>query len=141
MTRSEMVALAERCLAAFRNRDAVAVASEHAETCVMESPTAGGAVTGRDAIAGIYKAWFQGFPDLALTLEDLLVDDDRFAQVLTLTGTDTGGFLGLDATGKPFRVPMVWLCKVHEGQIVHSRPIYDFSGVLIQIGVLKAKPA
>ena len=141
MTRSEMVSLAERCLAAFRNRDAAAVAAEHAETCVMESPTAGGAVTGRDAIAGIYKAWFQGFPDLALTLEEQLVDDDRFAQLLTLTGTDTGGFLGLGATGKPFRVPMVWLCKVSEGQIVHSRPIYDFSGVLIQIGVLKAKPA
>jgi hypothetical protein len=35
----------------------------------------------------------------------------------------------------------VWLCQLGEGQIVHSRFIYDYSGMLIQIGVLKAKPA
>ena len=141
MTRREIEELADRCYAAFRNRDAVAVATEHAETCVMESPTAGGAVTGRDAIAGIYKTWFKGFPDLDIVREEVLVDGDRLAQRFTLSGTDTGGFLGLEATGKPFRAPMVWLCEVRDGQIVHSRPVYDFSGVLIQIGVLKAKPA
>jgi hypothetical protein len=35
---------------------------------------------------------------------------------------------------------MVWLCEVEDGLIVHARAIYDFSGLLIQIGALKAKP-
>jgi steroid delta-isomerase-like uncharacterized protein len=141
MTRNEIVSLIARCLTAFRCRDAGAVAAEHAETCVMESPTAGGPITGRAAIAQVYDAWFKGFPDLAIATEDLVVEEDRFAQLFTLAGTDTGGFLGLPPTGKPFRVPMVWFCHVNEHHIVHSRPIYDFSGVLIQIGILKAKPA
>jgi steroid delta-isomerase-like uncharacterized protein len=140
MTRDNTVSLVARCQSALTRRDAIAIAAEHAEACVMESPTAGGPITGRAAIAQVYDAWFKGFPDLALTAEDLVIEEDRFAQLFTLSGTDTGGFLGLPPTGKPFRVPMVWLCHVNERHIVHSRPIYDFSGVLIQIGVLKAKP-
>lgn len=141
MTRDEIVSLSKRCQSALDRHDAAAIAAEHADECVMESPTAGGPVTGRDAIAGVYTAWFEGFPDLVITPEELLVDGDRLAQRFTLTGTDSGGFLGLPPTGKPLRVAVMWLCRMGEGQIVHSRFIYDFSGMLIQIGLLKAKPA
>jgi len=30
---------------------------------------------------------------------------------------------------------------LRNGKIVHERRIYDFTGLLVQIGVLKAKPA
>jgi hypothetical protein len=56
-------------------------------------------------------------------------------------GTDTGGFLELPPTGKPFRVPVVWLFTLKDNQFAHVRPIYDYTGTLVQIGVLKAKPA
>ena len=141
MTRAEIVALVDRCLDALARRDTAAVAAEHAESCVLESPTAGGSVTGRAAVASVYQIWLEGFPNLAITRETLIVEADRFAQHFTLSGTDMGGFLGLAPTGRTFRVPVVWLGRVSGGQIVHSQPVYDFSGVLIQIGVLKAKPA
>jgi steroid delta-isomerase-like uncharacterized protein len=140
MTREEIVALFDKTRYAITARDAAAMASLHAETCVMESMTAGGSVTGRTAIAQVWETWFRGFPDLVSTPDDLLVDGDRVAQLSTVTGTDTGGFLGLPATGKPFRIPMLWLCHVKNHLIVHSRPIYDFTGLLVQIGVLKTKP-
>ena len=141
MTRPEIESLVARCQEAFDHHDAVALADEHSAMCVMDSQTAGGAVTGRQAIAGIYEAWFKGFPDLVVAPEELLVDGTRFARRYTLTGTDTGGFLGLPATGKPFHLPLVWLCDTRDGQIVHSRPVYDFSGLLIQIGALKTRLA
>ena len=59
---------------------------------------------------------------------------------LFVTGTDTGGFMGLPATGKPFRLPIVILYTVADGLIVHERRIYDFTGMLVQVGILKAKP-
>jgi steroid delta-isomerase-like uncharacterized protein len=141
MTRAEIASLVARCQTAFDTLDADLIAAEHSESCVMDSPTAGGTVVGRAGILKVYDLWFQGFPDLVATQEELLIDGSRFSQSYTLTGTDTGGFLGLPPTGKPFRVPMVWLCEVGDGKIVRSRPIYDFSSVLIQIGLLKAKPA
>jgi predicted ester cyclase len=98
-------------------------------------------VHGRHAIEEVYRAWFIAFPDVAFSADEaLLIDGDRVAQRLTTTGTDSGGFLGLPPTGKAFKVPLVALCTMADHQIVHERRIYDFTGMLIQIGVLKAKP-
>jgi steroid delta-isomerase-like uncharacterized protein len=141
MTREEIAALFERRHAAWQRRDTAALAGLHASMGVVESPTAGGSVTGRAAIGQVYETWFAAFPDGAYTPEELLIDGDRVVQIATLSGTDTGGFLGLPATGKPFRVPVVMLCTLQDHQIVYERRIYDFTGMLIQIGVLKAKPA
>ncbi len=58
-----------------------------------------------------------------------------------LAGTDLGGFMGLAPTGKPFRITIVFLFTFDDRHIVHERRIYDFTGMLVQIGVLKAKPA
>lgn len=89
----------------------------------------------------MYRAWFAAFPDVVTTTDDLLIDDSRAALAATITGTDIGGFMGLLPTGKPFRLPIVHLYKLQDEQILHERRIYDFTGLLVQIGVLKAKPA
>ena len=33
------------------------------------------------------------------------------------------------------------MCTLRNGLIVHEKRIYDFTGFLMEIGVLKAKPA
>lgn len=139
MTRDQIEALMSRCATALVQHDAAALAVEHADHCVIESPTAGGPVTGREAIRQVYATWFKAFPDMAIKPEVPIIDGQRTAQGFMLSGTDTGGFLGLPPTNKPFRLPLVWLCEVDQGAITHSRPVYDFSGMLIQLGVLKVK--
>ena len=141
MTRDDIVALFAIRQDAIARRDVNLIASQHAPDCEHESPLAGGTVKGREAIGQLYEQWFRGFPDYVLTSEELLIDGNRVIQVSTQSGTDTGGFLGLPPTGKPFRVPVVWLFTVKDNQFVHVRPIYDYTGTLMQIGVLKAKPA
>ena len=139
MTREDMTALVTGCLTALSNHDTKALVAAHAEGCTIESPTAGGVATGRAAVAKVYDAWFNGFPDLKVAAGDLLIDGNRAAHCMVLSGTDTGGFLGMPATGKPFRVPLVWVIEADNGLVTHARPFYDFSGLLIQIGVLKVK--
>jgi steroid delta-isomerase-like uncharacterized protein len=140
MTREAIVDLFQRWQRAADRRDVHGLVSLYAETCVIESPIAGGAITGRAANADVLEAAYKGFPDFRMQVDDMLIDGDRVAQVGTLTGTDTGGFMGLPPTGKPFRLPIVILCTVQDGLIVHERRIYDFTGMLIQVGILKAKP-
>jgi len=36
---------------------------------------------------------------------------------------------------------MVFLVDIKDGKIQHERRVYDFTGLMIQLGVLKAKPA
>jgi predicted ester cyclase len=76
-----------------------------------------------------------------MKVEEMHIDGDRVAQIGTLTGTDTGGFMGIPPTGKSFKLPIVVLYTVADGCIVRERRIYDFTGMLVQAGILKAKPA
>ena len=48
--------------------------------------------------------------------------------------------MGLPPTGKQFRFNGAFIFTLENGQIAHERRIYDFTGMLVQIGVLKAKP-
>lgn len=49
-------------------------------------------------------------------------------------------FMGMPATNKAFRLPVVFLYELNDRKIAHERRIYDFTGLLVQIGLLKAKP-
>ena len=52
-----------------------------------------------------------------------------------------GDFIGMAPSGKPFRLAAVFLYELGNRQIIRERRLYDFTGLLVQIGVLKAKPA
>ena len=43
-----------------------------------------------------------------------------------MTGTYTGGFMGLPPSGKTLRVTVVVACRFQDGLIVRERRIYDF---------------
>ena len=140
MTRQQTEELFARRERAHLRHDVEGVPEVYASDAVVESPTAGGTVQGRPAIAEITRAWFVGFPDVVFATDRLVIDGDRVVWVDESRGTDTGGFLGLPPTGKPFSLPMMSLCTLKDGLIAHERRIYDFTGLLVQIGVLKAKP-
>jgi steroid delta-isomerase-like uncharacterized protein len=140
MTRDDIVALLARRHDAVVRHDAAALMAEYAEDAVAESPWVG-TVKGREAIGQAWRAFLSAFPDQVFHEEELLVDGDHAALFATAAGTDLGGFMGLPPTGKPFRTPVVFLFTFDDRHIVHERRIYDFTGMLVQIGVLKAKPA
>jgi steroid delta-isomerase-like uncharacterized protein len=140
MTRNQIEALFARREEALRRRDVAAVTALYAADAVVDSPTAGRPVNGRDEIESVTRAWFSAFPDVTFTTTRLIIDGDYAVWVAEVHGTDVGGFLGLAPTSKPFTVPMVVLCTLNDDGIVHEKRIYDFTGMLVQIGVLKARP-
>ena len=140
MTREEIVQIMERRNEGIARRDIAGLLQLYAKDGVVESLMAG-TVTGRPAIAEVFEAWFKAFPDVTFAMDDPLVDGHRAVQTAVVMGTDIGGFMGLPPTGKPFRLPMVIIYTLQDGFITHERRIYDFTGLLVQIGVLKAKPA
>jgi len=55
--------------------------------------------------------------------------------------TQKGEFMGLPPTGRRFEFDCVLIYDIEDGLIVRERRIYDFTGLLIQLGVLRGKPA
>ena len=138
MTREAIVALFERRRVAYETQDATMLARDYAEDCIVESPS-GGVHHGPAAAERVIRSIFDAL-DAKIHEEELVIDGDSVAQLVQFEGTDSGQFLGLPPTGKSFRVPCVLLYKLRDGKIAHERRVYDFTGMLVQIGLLKTKP-
>jgi steroid delta-isomerase-like uncharacterized protein len=132
MTPEEITAFFARRVQAFARHDVVALAADHAEDGIVLSPTAG-TVVGRSAIEKVYRLWFNTFPDLKLDVEDFFVAGDRVLQMVTVSGTDLGGFFGLPPTGRLVRVRAAYVFTLKDDHILHERRILDLSGVLLQL--------
>ena len=138
MTREQVMAFFARRQQAFANLDAVALAADYADDAVIESPIAG--VHHGRTVEDALRAVFTAFPDMTQTVDTLIIDGDRVVEVRRTSATHVGEFLGLAPSGKSFHLDMVFLYDLKDGKIVGERRIYDFTGLLMQIGVLKAKP-
>jgi predicted ester cyclase len=141
MTRAEILALFAERETAWRARDAVRLTNDHAPNGIVVSPT-GGVLEGRSEIERIYRVWFTAFPDLIFSNEDVIVDGLQIALLCRVSGTHGGEFFGVPPTGRRIEMPAVFVYRLNrEGLIEHERRVLDFTGVLIQVGVLRAKPA
>jgi len=140
MTREEMLVFFEGRQQAWLNRDADGLGAFHAENGTLESPMFGHR-QGRQAIADSYRALFAIFPDWDFQGEELLIDGDRVAQPFTAGATHVGTFMGIDGTNRRFKIQGVRLFTMAEALVQHERRMYDFTGLLIQIGILRSKPA
>ena len=59
-----------------------------------------------------------------------------------VVATHMDEFFGMPATNKRLDMRLARSLRFNDaGLIAHERRIYDFTGVLLQIGVLRAKPA
>jgi len=141
MTRQDVEAIFIRRHEALTRHDADAAGSVYATDAVVESPIGGGTVRGRDANTEVLRTLLRAFPDVTFDREGLLVDGDRVAEQTMMSGTDDGGFMGMPPTRKPFQLRLISMCEVRDGEIVYERRVYDFTGLLLQIGVLRVKPA
>jgi steroid delta-isomerase-like uncharacterized protein len=139
MTRDEIVEMFERRRSAYQQRDAAALAADYTGDCLIESPI-GGLHRGQSDDERVLRNVFDAL-EVSLHQESLIIDGDRVAQVVTIEGKGVAQFLGLPPTGKAFRVPGVFLYELKDGLIARERRIYDFTGLLVQTGFLKAKPA
>jgi steroid delta-isomerase-like uncharacterized protein len=139
MTREQIVAFFERRQEAFEDLDAKALADDYTEDAVIESPIAG-VHTAKD-VEKAYSKIFEAFLDLTMTLDELVIDGDVVVTAMTSEGTLMREFMGIEPTGKQFRMTLAFVHRLRDGKIAHERRIYDFTGLLVQIGVLKARPA
>ena len=121
-------------------RDADALGRTHAETGTAQSPIFA-TLTGRKAITEAYRSLFRSFTDWQFSPMPAIIDGQRVAQPFTATATHTGTLLGFEPTGRRFTIHGVLIFDLtSECLIMQEQRVYDFTGLLIQVGVLRSKP-
>jgi steroid delta-isomerase-like uncharacterized protein len=140
MTREAIETLFEQRDLLWRRRDSAGLAKAHADDGVVESPIFG-TVRGRAAIENSYAGLFRAFPDSTIDSQALIIDGDHVVQLFKWHATHANEMFGLPATGRQFTIHGALVYLFGNGHIQHERRIYDFTGLLVQIGVLRPRPA
>ncbi len=83
-------------------------------------------------------AFRAGFPDLHVTIDDVVTDGGRFASRTTVTGTNTGELMGMPATGKRIEVEAVDIGRIEGGQAKERWGGLNMFSMLTQLGVIPA---
>jgi len=139
MTADEIRTFVNRHAEKFHANDVVGLAADYTEDGVVESPSTG-THNGRRQIAESYARLLTAFPDAVFTAETVVAEGDQAAVFFYFAATHQGEFLGLPATGKRIEFRGVFLDRFESDLLAHERRLYDFSGLLIKLGILKVKP-
>jgi predicted ester cyclase len=131
VTPEEIAAFFARRAEARDRRDSAAYAASYSEDCVIES--SGITRRGRTAVEQAFRHLYTAFPDWQTETEEFLSFGNRVVYTGIVQGTDTGGFLGQPPTGKAFRLFVIVLYTLSDGQIVHERRVFDAHGLLLQL--------
>ncbi|RYX80876.1 ester cyclase [bacterium] len=75
------------------------------------------------------------FPDLQITVDDAIEQDNRVAARFSAVMTHTGDALGFPATGREVRVQGISFSHFHNGQLVEAWNNWDIYGMMQQLQV------
>ena len=138
LTRDEILAMFKRRQDAFDDLDAATLAADYADDVVIDSPMSG--THGKADAERYLKAFFDAFLDLKAMWEPPVIDGQQVAVIGMCEGTNMGGFMGVPPSGRGFKLRTVMMFELSGRKIVREQRIYDFTGMLVQVGILKAKP-
>jgi steroid delta-isomerase-like uncharacterized protein len=91
---------------------------------------------GKDAYKQFLSMYLTAFPDVHLTIEDLIAEGDTVVVRHTFTGTHQGNFMGIAPTGKYVTVTAILIFRVANGKGIEIWINGDDLGVLQQLGVV-----
>jgi len=76
------------------------------------------------------------FPDLRLTIEDLIAEGDTVMARWSCHGTHKGDLNGIAPTGKQFTISGVTIARLLNGKLAESHVNWDALGMMQQLGVV-----
>src|SRR5262245_8562267 len=141
MTRDETRLFIKRYVELWQREDARSLAACYAEHAHVDSPMFH-ALDGREAITTSFSELFKAFANSKIDIDDIIIDNenrDRCVSLWTSHSTHRGMLFGMPGTGRRFELSGAFIMTFENGLIVSERRLYDFVGLLVQLGVLKTK--
>ena len=91
---------------------------------------------GRDGVHQAFRMFLTAFPDLNVTIEDLLADGDKVVIREQWTGTHQGEFMGMPATGNQVAFNVIDIVRYADGKLVEHWAVSDMLALLTQLGAI-----
>jgi predicted ester cyclase len=100
---------------------------------VEHMPT--GDIHGLDGAKQGPAIFYKAFPDLHVTVDDMIAEEDKVVSRITMTGTFKGEYHGIAPTGKKFEAKGINIIKWVDGKEVEAWAILDILTFYRQLGI------
>jgi steroid delta-isomerase-like uncharacterized protein len=96
--------------------------------------------TGAQALREVFARLHGVFPDLRITIEDLIAEGDKVVSRNTVTGTHRGDFMGHPGTGRSVTYNEIFIFRFAGGRVAETWGVVDVLSQMRQIGVIPETP-
>jgi steroid delta-isomerase-like uncharacterized protein len=86
-----------------------------------------------------HRSFREAFPDIRITVEDILAEGDKVAVRCAVRATHRTDSLGFAATDRPVDFEGMCIVRVRDGQIVEAWNSFDFMSMYQQLGVIEKR--
>jgi steroid delta-isomerase-like uncharacterized protein len=93
-----------------------------------------GTPRGPEAVKQVVRMFRSAFPDLKITVEDMVAEGDTVCARATTQGTHRGTIFGIPATGKFVTIGGLTMVRIADGHITESWVKNDILGLMKQLG-------
>jgi predicted ester cyclase len=88
--------------------------------------------------SGFGVMFYQGFPDIYHTIDEVIAEGDEVVVRFTLRGVQHGDFMGIPPTGRAIEVSAIAHMHLEGGKVTRLNAQFDQVGILQQLGVIPA---
>ena len=130
-------AIVRRLLEEFWNKGNLSLADElfapNYEHHDASTPDFGRGPESEKKRATLYRT---AFPDVRLTIEDIIAEGETVMARWSCRGTHKGDLSGIAPTGKQIKIPGVTIARLANGKFVEGWVNWDALGLMQQLGVV-----
>ncbi len=90
---------------------------------------------GRDAFVGQVTGFGRLIPDLKWDIKEVLVDGNRIVVRSEASGTPTGTFFGVPASGKGFKIMTIDIHTIKDGKAITAHHVEDWASAIRQLSI------
>jgi steroid delta-isomerase-like uncharacterized protein len=92
--------------------------------------------TGAQALKEVWAVLLRAYPDLHVTVEDMIAEGDKVVCRNTVTGTHRGEYMGLAPTGRVVTYNEIFIFRFTEGRIAETWGVVDALAQMRQLGAI-----
>lgn len=97
---------------------------------------AAGTELDRDGYVGFMSGLGAAFPDMAMTFEPVVVENDKVGVHWTNHFTHQGAYMGVPPTGKAIALTGTYIRRVEDGRVAEEWDTTDIFGLAQQLGMI-----
>ena len=132
----ENKALIRRYWEEFFNKRNLTLADELAAPDFVNHAMPPGTPHGPEAFRRLMSMLNAAFQDHHITVDDMIAGEGKVVSRVTFSGTHTGEYKGIPATGKRFTQEHIHIHRIAGGKIAEHWVIRDDLGLMQQLGVV-----